>query len=245
MRYAVPASGAIGRAPATVIWSSPFRHHVGASGPPLRGRADDRQHAARGRDGVDVQDGVAGADAAVGARLEPDDARLLGLRQAAVGLLDQRGGHERRVVGGHERDRDGRREARRRASTPARPSSPGSAGGCGARSQPEETLSRAGPASSSLETGASGVAGSAAIRSATNQPPTGGEQRHGEAGGHPPQARPRRPCGSPAGSSLGVEGLADARPAALPLLLRGGVTTRGGAAVGTGAAGCSASPARA
>ena len=36
MRYAVPASGVIGRAPPTVIWSSPFRHHVGASGPPLR-----------------------------------------------------------------------------------------------------------------------------------------------------------------------------------------------------------------
>ena len=36
MRYAVPASGVIGRAPPTVIWSSPFRHQVGASGPPLR-----------------------------------------------------------------------------------------------------------------------------------------------------------------------------------------------------------------
>ena len=31
-----PGVGVIGRAPATVIWSSPFRHHVGASGPPLR-----------------------------------------------------------------------------------------------------------------------------------------------------------------------------------------------------------------
>ena len=34
--YAVPASGLIGVAPVTVIWSSPFRHQVGASAPPLR-----------------------------------------------------------------------------------------------------------------------------------------------------------------------------------------------------------------
>ena len=202
------------RAPPTVIWSSPFRHQAGASGRRC-GPRRRRQHAARGRDGVDVQHGVAGPHAAV--RRAPRARRRAPSRagQPAVGLPDQRGGHQRRVVGRDERDRDASWPGRRRASSAGARREPGQRAAasrlCPARGAPSAAPARR---RAPLRP-ARGVAGSAAIRSATTQPPTAGGERHDE------RRRPSTAGSAAAGRAVsrpdhpvGVEGLADARPAA-------------------------------
>ena len=136
----------------------------------VAGGADEREHAARGRDRVDVEDGVAGADAAVGARLEADDAGLLGLRQAALGGLDERGRDQRRdrrrARARPRRSSPGRRRASRRARRRGR-AAPAAAASAPSRSRPSGAPGRR--RAPSRTDGA--AAGSAAMWLATNQPP--------------------------------------------------------------------------
>ena len=213
MRYAVPASGRDRPRAADGDLVEPVQAPGGRLRTAAAGGADDRQHAPRGGDGVDVQDAVAGPHAAVRARLEPDDARLLGPRQPAVGLLDQRGGHERRVVGRDERDRDGRGEARvgrpgRRAREP---------GQRGRLRRPLPARGHPQPRGTGVEQLRDRRVG----RRRIGGDPVGDEPAADR--GDAARRRDRRPstAGSAAagragraGSSLGVEGLADARPAA-------------------------------
>ena len=90
-------SGVIGCAPVDGDLVEPFRHQVGASAAAVAGGADERQHAARGRDRVDVEDRVAGAHAAVGARLAARRrVAFSALGRPPSASVDQRGGDQRR-----------------------------------------------------------------------------------------------------------------------------------------------------
>ena len=190
MRYAVPAFEVIGRAPSTVIWSRPSRHQVGD--PPPRCGPCTRASARR---------------ASSGSRRCPGPSR----RSARRG---------RRAPAGRRRWRSRPWAGRPRPSSPARrapatpspratsatetvvvrpsracrrgrSSNPGSAGRAGGALPAGGDLQarRAGRQHLLRRRGRGGRVGGDAV---SDRPPAEHRgERHGEAHGHPPQARPR------------------------------------------------------
>ena len=186
--------------------------------------AHEREHAAGGRDRVDVEHGLAGAHAAVGARLR---ARRRGRARAAAGRRRRRAPARSGRAPGRRRARARRRRswrARNTASRPARPRARGRSAGCAPRPSPARPSAAPGP--QRVPSGPTGPRRGRrrSARPGTNRP---GRRRAPRRGRRPPSAGSAargRACGG--GSSGGVERLADVRPAPRLAAARAGPSGR-------------------